>query len=126
MLFVVVAKIAAFISWEIQKMMLLRRGTGGQTMAKYIEREALLASLCQGNYPWADFNDAIEIVENQQTADVSAVIHGQWIEYPRAYYFKCSNCKYTVPYKKAVLIGGKREYNYCPHCGARMDVKKEG
>ena len=95
-------------------------------MAEYIEREALLASLCQGNYPWADFNDAIEIVENQQAADVSAVIHGQWIEYPRAHYFKCSNCKYTVPYRKAVLIGGKREYNYCPHCGARMDVKKEG
>ena len=43
-----------------------------------------------------------------------------------AHYFKCSNCKYTVPYRKAVLISGKREYNYCPHCGARMDVKKEG
>lgn len=74
MLFVAVEKIAAFISWGIQKMMLLRRGTGGQTMAEYIEREALLVSLCQGNYPWTDFNDAIEIVENQQAADVSAVV----------------------------------------------------
>lgn len=41
MLFVAVEKIAAFISWGIQKMMLLRRGTGGQTMAEYIEREGV-------------------------------------------------------------------------------------
>ena len=38
-----------------------------------------------------------------------------------AHYFKCSNCKYTVPHRKANLFNGKREYNYCPHCGAKMD-----
>lgn len=40
--------------------------------------------------------------------------------------YKCSMCKYTVPYRKAVFINGKREYNYCPHCGAKMDLDKEG
>ena len=50
--------------------------------------------------------------------------HGQWIEYSRAHYFKCSECKYTVPYRKAALHDGYREYNYCPHCGARMDGEK--
>ena len=126
MLFVAVEKIAAFISWGIQKMMLLWRGTGGQTMAEYIEREALLASLCQGNYPWTDFNDAIEIVENQQAADVSAVVHGQWIDLgdhmsalEKTLDIKmCSECHMCV-----VLEDFD---NYCPHCGARMDVKKEG
>lgn len=45
--------------------------------------------------------------------------NAKWIEYPRAHYFKCSNCRYTVPYRKAVLgHTGKREYNYCPSCGA--------
>ena len=47
--------------------------------------------------------------------------NAKWIEYPRAHYFKCSNCKYTVPYRKAFLRNdGKREYNYCPSCGAFM------
>ena len=34
-----------------------------------------------------------------------------WVEYPRAHYYKCSVCKYTIPYKKAT------EYNFCPSCG---------
>ena len=59
------------------------------------------------------------------TADVAEVKHGRWIEYPRAHYFKCSECKYTVPYRKAVLVNGSREYNYCPNCGARMDKEDE-
>ena len=54
------------------------------------------------------------------TADVAEVKHGRWIEYPRDHYFKCSECKYTVPYRKAVLVNGSREYNYCPNCGALM------
>lgn len=52
------------------------------------------------------------------------VKHGRWVEYPRAHYYKCSECKYTVPFAKAILINGKRGYNYCPHCGTKMD--KEG
>lgn len=57
-------------------------------------------------------------------ADVEPVVHAKWVEYPRAHYFKCGNCKYTVPYKKAMLYNGKREYNYCPNCGAKMDLEK--
>lgn len=60
-------------------------------------------------------------VDRQPTIDAVRVVHGKWVEYPRAHYFKCSNCKYTVPYRKANLFNGKREYNYCPHCGAKMD-----
>lgn len=45
---------------------------------------------------------------------------GRWNEYPRAHYFKCSECKYIVPYRKAVEVNGKREYNFCPNCGAKM------
>lgn len=54
-------------------------------------------------------------------ADVAPVKHGKWIEYQIPHYFKCSECKCTVPYVKAVLIDGKRKYNYCPACGAKMD-----
>lgn len=57
-------------------------------------------------------------------AGVAPVKRGAWVEYPRAHYFKCSVCKYTVPYRKATLINGKREYNFCPSCGARMDLEE--
>lgn len=98
-------------------------------MAEYIEREYLLYEFREimpemGVDELAD--EIYGIALNVEATDVVPVVHGQWLEYPRAHYFKCSNCKYTVPYRKAVLIGGKREYNYCPHCGARMDAKKEG
>lgn len=55
---------------------------------------------------------------------VAPVRHGRWVEFPRPHYFKCSKCKYTVPYRKATLINGKREYNFCPSCGAKMDVEE--
>lgn len=66
-----------------------------------------------------------QIVSNIPAADIAEVRHGRWIEYPRAHYFKCSECKYTVPYRKAVLVNGSREYNYCPNCGAHMDKEDE-
>ena len=69
------------------------------------------------------FDECVDRVENFPAADVEEVKHGKWIEYPRAHYFKCSECKETVPYKKAVLIRGKRKYKYCPHCGAKMGAE---
>lgn len=66
-------------------------------------------------------NYAINMIEDAPVADVAPVVHGRWIKYPRAHYFKCSECKYTVPYKKAMLVNKTRQYNYCPHCGAKMN-----
>ena len=45
-------------------------------------------------------DELIGIVQRFPAADVAPVVHGRWIEYPVVHYFKCSNCKYTVPYKK--------------------------
>ena len=58
-----------------------------------------------------------ELIQNETVKDVAPVVHGKWIEYPIPHYFKCSECKCTIPYVKAVLI----KYNYCPACGAKMD-----
>lgn len=55
---------------------------------------------------------------------VEPVKHRKWIKYPIPHYFKCSECKCTVPYVKAVLIDGKRKYNYCPACGAKMEGER--
>ena len=71
-------------------------------------------------------DDAIALREAAEMLEKSEVIkHGRWIEYPAAHYHKCSECKCIVPYAKAMLINGRRRYNYCPHCGAKMDGGKD-
>ena len=73
---------------------------------------------------FGDVQDAIcaqQIIDRQPTIDPKDLRpHGRWNEYPRAHYFKCSECKYIVPYRKAVEVNGKREYNFCPNCGTKM------
>lgn len=90
-------------------------------MVEYIERLALLSSLCQANYPWADFNDAIEIVENIPAADVAEVVHGRFEmgnKRPKTYIRTCSVCR-----KDAYFCGVGCGYNYCPNCVAKMDLE---
>lgn len=95
-------------------------------MTEYIERDKLLYEFREimpdiGVNELAD--ELYNVALNLPAADVEEVKHGKWIEYPRAHYFKCSECKETVPYKKAVLIRGKRKYKYCPNCGAKMGAE---
>ena len=98
-------------------------------MSEYIEREFALNVLCRENcghdYEANKCNNCYtsNFINYLPTADVAEVKHGKWIEYPRAHYFKCSECKETVPYKKAVLIRGKRKYKYCPVCGSKLDLE---
>ena len=96
------------------------------TMAECIERDVVMKRIMAAK--WMDGYDgamAMEIAASAPAADVAEVRHGKWVEYPRAHYFKCSECKYTVPYRKAIFVNGNREYDYCPSCGARMDKEDE-
>ena len=68
--------------------------------------------------------DVVDEINAMPTVDIKPVKHGYWVEYSRPHYFKCSECKYIVPYRKAVSVNGEREYNYCPHCGAIMDLEE--
>lgn len=71
---------------------------------------------------WRPESEFAWIIDHQPTAaEASEIRTGRWVYYPRPHYFKCSKCRCTVPYKKAALIMGEREYAFCPHCGARMD-----
>ena len=100
-------------------------------MNRYIDKDLLLQTIDELVYSGvATPEDILDAVKNiiddiYHTTDAAPVVHGRWIEYPRAHYFKCSNCKYTVPHRKANLVNGKREYNYCPHCGAKMDWEEQ-
>lgn len=105
-------------------------------MAKYIDREALiewlkripLIDLSDGRglcrvIMEDDFKKAIKKMPKGIIADVAPVRHGRWIEYtkviiPEPYNkweqaWKCSKCGFD---------DGFVAYNYCPNCGAKMDI----
>ena len=90
-------------------------------MAEYIEREALLDSICHETCGIA-FCGATNCafmakVCSAPAADVSPVVHGHWIE--DGDYQICSECGEEHCWD---------EYRaaYCDSCGAKMDGETEG
>lgn len=61
-------------------------------------------------------NAAIEAVEKIPPEDVAPVIHGKWIFNDDWWEFRCTNCNGA--------IGNIKKYEYCPYCGARMDLEE--
>ena len=89
-------------------------------MAEYIERESLLAEYDRVHIGPA--GGARKLIEDAPAADVVPVKHGRWEQkdmFARYHWMHtCSVCGNPV-YDKTKL------YNYCPYCGARMDLKGE-
>ena len=59
-------------------------------------------------------------VEKVPAADVLPVIHARWTTASGKISRFCSNCYYDEPYKFAA--DDKNVYDFCPHCGAKMDL----
>lgn len=103
-------------------------------MAEYINREEAIKELrevYENEYPTAsgDFDeyashDVPNILRNMKAADVQPVKHGRWIdiyEWAKMHdsipsgmclYYWCSECQEEQ----------EKKSNFCPHCGARMDI----
>ena len=96
-------------------------------MAEYIERERtveLLRSLGNRKYrkEKGTIQDAIKMIsypEYTPTADVVPVVHGRWIPFH-------SEAAGDIQYCSACEIGFDAKMDYCPHCGAKMDIKDGG
>lgn len=90
---------------------------GTVSNSEYISRDAVDNVLLEledrlKNNPFALTAIAMAIgkIDNIPPADVAPVVQGQW-EHKNWFDNECSEC-------------GKHErakYNYCPHCGAKMD-----
>lgn len=114
-------------------------------MAEYIERELALRIMIQkqkelcplGTYgkkyvdsynreKFDDWQEIIDGIESVPAADVAEVKHGKWIEVQKENIWndivpvlECSACgKYTVGTR-----GIMTKSNYCPNCGAKMDLE---
>lgn len=92
---------------------------------EYIERETLkneISSLTVSICGKQMFNDeakasVLRVIDEQPTADVQEVRHGKWIKSKHIKFgneFKCPFCDYSY-------FTDDMEYNFCPHCGAKMD-----
>lgn len=59
---------------------------------------------------------AIEDISRMPTVEAKPIIHAKWVsKIPGSIFGECSHCNYGC---------GSYSYEYCPHCGARMDGGK--
>lgn len=94
-------------------------------MDEYIKREAVehmiekarIISDAEGEYCGYCTDDiSLYSIPNE---NVTLITHGKWVkkEIRGIYCFVCSQCK--------VDSGVNHGYNYCPSCGAKMDMEME-
>ena len=91
-------------------------------MAEYIEREAVFHEMKM------DIRPPFAVVRDFPAADVAPVVHGRWDDVPNQYISvagkngsysgnvtSCSACEEVNP--------NAYKTNYCPNCGAKMDLE---
>lgn len=96
--------------------------------ARLIDANAMMGEVYDsdekhGNDVWHTV-DIEYLVMAQPTVDAVEVVHGRWESRTDLFGFvRCSACKDCNIYDK--WADGKK-WNYCPHCGAKMDGDGNG
>lgn len=101
-------------------------------MAEYLDREALIAEFKQLKLGESSFIERVfadgvyAIIERFPAADVAPSVHARWIV-TKAYNdvidmdvskYTCSSCgEYRL-----IATTLSQATNYCPNCGAKMDI----
>lgn len=91
---------------------------------KLIDKDALLNRM--QNDPLFDLVERYGVsgvINAEPTVDAEPVRHGKWLCSDDMYETAvCSVCNYDTeePYEC-----GKKSWNFCPNCGARMDAERE-
>lgn len=103
-------------------------------MAEYIERKKLEEAfdnadpdVCEsdmdGHSDWGFGRENVrDVIRGVPAADVAPVVHGRWIEDHD--YLKCAKCGVMVKWDFTFFDIGN--WNYCPNCGAKMDIEDGG
>lgn len=99
-------------------------------MADLIDRTALLKKLNAFYGVEAGKNlsghaiAALSAIDEANAVDAEPVRYGEWQfdidEYYGDNFIRCSLCGEEYAFE----ADGWRSYNYCPHCGAKMDLKE--
>ena len=91
-------------------------------MAEHIEREKLNNLLDE----YTVLDGLYNAIQAIPAADVAPVVHGHWesdqglFEMQMA---RCSKCKTESYLQSLIEVGGDELPNYCPNCGARMELQ---
>ena len=103
-------------------------------MKKYIDADAL-CMLARTDNLYSDFGRSMadltslrDLLEDAPAADVSEVVHGEWLnfvgDYVTAECSVCGECYDPSDYNdKEHFDMFKQLYKYCPNCGAKMEDK---
>ena len=90
-------------------------------MSDLISREALGVGRCNPDVMLdpayaAGWNGLMNIINNAPAVDAAPVVHGRWIDngIKDSMLSKCTACGFLC---------GAYSFNFCPHCGAKMDGK---
>ncbi len=86
-------------------------------MDEYIERQALLDKLKERDLCLCVTEQDIK---DAPVADVAPVRHGRW-KWDTEDIYRCSNCAEKSHVKEVM---GRPEWDYCPNCGAKMDLEE--
>lgn len=105
-------------------------------MTKYIDADNLINELSAACMPiyekgitgiLGDNSSIADIINEQPTADVQEVKHGEWFKPNNdpvdSKQWICSECKGLT---ETAYYCGHCYYNYCPNCGTRMDGVANG
>lgn len=90
-------------------------------MAEYIKRDTAIRAVMAAK--WVDGSDgamAMEIVASPPAADVAPMVHGRWIQVDSTK-CRCSHCDIIA----LIALYPHGDKNFCPNCGAKMDMEVE-
>ena len=71
--------------------------------------------------PYLQAAKVLREVSDAPAADVAPVVHGRWVEkekYTFGIMYDCSLCENRI-------LDNGHTWNYCPNCGAKMDLEEE-
>ena len=86
-------------------------------MDEYIERECAIEAV---KHAWAKGLEPSQYLEIIPAADVATVRHGQWIDGDPY----CPICKKDKFRGLDADVWADWKPDYCPNCGAKMDLKE--
>ena len=98
-------------------------------MAEYIEREAAIKRMEELHFGCKDFHICggvlleLNALKAIPAADVRPVVRGKWEKTASNLYDICPICR--EPFSNRDILGVTQNKNFCPNCGAQMEVEHD-
>ena len=89
-------------------------------MKDYIDRQEVIKTVAFHREDLDGVDHALNSIKSIPSADVAPVVHSKWLSVGHKLSRICSRCYRDEPYKFA--DDNANVYDYCPHCGAKMDL----